>query len=515
VTRRRLSRRVFLAGAAATAGVLPWVARAQPSLDDDAELFRHGVASGDPLPDRVIIWTRVTPPEIRSAIRPIEVRWQMAADEAMTQVIARGTAQAGPDRDYTVKVDAAGLKPGATYYYAFDAAGEQSPVGRTKTLPLEPDRIRLASISCANYPAGFFNVYRVLAERDELDAVLHLGDYIYEFADGVYGDGRELDRVPQPPGEAFLLEDYRMRYATYRTDPDLQVAHARHPFIVVWDDHESVNNAWSGGAEGHLARYGPWHVRQAAAYRAYLEWLPVRESAGDGVRLYRSFRFGRLADLMMLDTRGLRDRQVHRSDLKGLADGRRSILGPAQETWLAQRLRDSVASKTSWQLIGQQVMFAPITPAGFDVQNPDSWDGYPAARRRLLDLFAAERANVVILTGDMHSSWAMDVPREAVGAYQSRTGTGSLAVEFVTPAVSSPPLFTSPNIRDGARVLRMALPHLKYLDGDHRGYTLLDVTHERVVAEFHHVATVSQRMALQTRGAQLVCLRGSSTLVTG
>jgi alkaline phosphatase D len=256
-------------------------------------------------------------------------------------------------------------------------------------------------------------------------------------------------------------------------------------------------------------------VRQAAAYRAYLEWLPVRESAGDGVRLYRSFRFGRLADLMMLDTRGLRDRQVHRSDLKGLADGRRSILGPAQETWLAQRLRDSVASKTSWQLIGQQVMFAPITPAGFDVQNPDSWDGYPAARRRLLDLFAAERANVVILTGDMHSSWAMDVPREAVGAYQSRTGTGSLAVEFVTPAVSSPPLFTSPNIRDGARVLRMALPHLKYLDGDHRGYTLLDVTHERVVAEFHHVATVSQRMALQTRGAQLVCLRGSSTLVTG
>jgi alkaline phosphatase D len=515
VSRRRVSRRGFLAGAAATASALPGLLRAQEPWADDTTIFRHGVASGDPLTDRVIIWTRVTPPETRSATGPIEVRWQMAADEAMTQVIARGTAQADPDRDFTVKVDAADLKPGATYYYAFDAAGQQSPVGRTKTLSLEPDRVRLASISCANYPAGFFNVYRVLAERDELDAVLHLGDYIYEFADGVYGDGRDLDRVPQPPGEAFLLDDYRMRYATYRTDPDLQAAHARHPFIVVWDDHESVNNAWSGGAEGHLARYGPFDVRQAAAYQAYREWLPVRESAGDGIRLYRSFRFGRLADLMMLDTRGLRDRQVHRADRKGLADERRSILGREQETWLAGQLRGSVSAKTTWQLIGQQVMFAPITPTGFDVQNADSWDGYPAARRRLLDLFATERANVVILTGDMHSSWAMDVPREAVGAYQSRTGAGSLAVEFVTPAVSSPPLFANANVRDGARVLRMALPHLKYLDGDHRGYTLLDVTHERVVAEFHHVATVSQRMALQTRGAQLVCLRGSSTLVTG
>ena len=512
---RRVSRRVFLAGAAATAGALPWLVRAQPRLDDETALFRHGVASGDPLTDRVVLWTRVTPPDTRSAIGPIDVRWQVAADEAMTQVVARGAARAEPERDFTVKVDAGELKPGATYYYAFDAGGQQSPVGRTKTLPLDPERIRLASVSCANYPAGFFNVYRVLAERDELDAVLHLGDYIYEFANGVYGDGSALDRVPQPPGEAFLLEDYRMRYATYRADPDLQAVHARHPFIVVWDDHESVNNAWSGGAEGHLARYGPWNVRQAAAYRAYLEWLPVRESAGRGIRLYRSFRFGRLADLLMLDTRGLRDRQVHRADARGLADERRSILGQAQESWLAQRIRDSVSAKTSWQLIGQQVMFAPITPAGLAVQNADSWDGYPAARRRLLDLFAAERPSVVILTGDMHSSWAMDVPRDAVGSYQSRTGGGSLAVEFVTPAVSSPPLFTDPDIRDGARVLRIALPHVKYLDGDHRGYTLLDVTHDRVVADFHHVATVSQRMALQTRGAQLVCLRGSSTLVTG
>src|SRR5262245_5600294 len=351
-----ISRREFIQTATASYAAIPLALRAQQSAGDvTSRLFRHSVASGDPLGDRVILWTRVTPPPTRSATGPIDVAWQIASDEALTQIVARGTAAAAEEKDFTVKVDAGGLRPGRTYYYAFRAGNERSPIGRTKTLPERGNaRMRLASVSCSNYPAGYFNVYRCLANRLDLDAVVHLGDYIYEFANGRYGDGSESGRVPIPATEAITLADYRSRYATYRSDIDLQDAHRLHPFIVVWDDHELANDAWSGGAGNHDPSKGDWQTRRMAAYKAYLEWMPVRESAAQGIRLYRSFRFGDLTDLIMLDTRALRDQQVDGRDAAALADTRRSLFGAEQEAWFFDQLRASQRADTRWRLLGQQ-----------------------------------------------------------------------------------------------------------------------------------------------------------------
>lgn len=504
-----LSRREFLIATAASAAAIPAGLRAQPA--PAGRLFRHGVASGDPLTDRVMLWTRATPPPGHRG--EIAVRWRIADDERFTRVAAQGVVPATAARDFTVKVDARMLAPGRPYFYAFDALGEQSPIGRTKTLPAGAvSRVRLASVSCANYPAGFFNPYRCLANRDDLDAVLHLGDYIYEFANGVYGDGVELDRVPSPPGEAVTLDEYRSRYASYRSDVDLQDVHGRHPFIAVWDDHEIANDASVAGAPAHTQAHGTWSDRRAAAYQAYLEWMPVRDTSRRDVRLYRSFRFGTMADLVMLDTRGLRDPQVPGTDFDALVDPRRTLLGAAQESWLHARLRDSQRAGTSWRVLGQQIIFASLTLPGIATQNTDIWDGYPAARRRVFDMLAQEKiGDVAILTGDVHSSWAMDVPRPD-GRYESRTGAGSVAVEFVTPAVSSPPMFSSAALKERASLLRLAAPHIKYLEGDSRGYLILDVTRERLQADWYHVPGVSTRSANETKAASWVSDRGSNRL---
>jgi alkaline phosphatase D len=474
------------------------------------------VASGDPLANRVVLWTRVTPRDAVSA-SPVDVQWQIAGDPALTRVVARGTTTASAERDFTVKVDVGELQPGRTYFYAFEAQRQRSAVGRTKTLPAGAvERVRLASVSCANYPAGYFNVYRCVANRDDLDAVLHLGDYLYEFENGLYGEGSALLRIPEPRREAFTLSDYRLRYATYRLDPDLQEAHRVHPFIAVWDDHEMANDAWSGGAANHNpeAGEGDWSTRRAGAYRAYLEWMPVREVAGANIHLYRSFSFGRLADLVMVDTRGLRDRQVAGDDLEGLIAGTRTLLGASQERWLLDRLRTSQRSQTAWRLIGQQVMFSRLTPPGRAVPRPDAWDGYQAARNRIFDFLAAERVrNVAILSADAHSSWAFDVPRHPWDGYDGATGAGSLAVELLAPAVSSPPLFTDPALRERAPVLRAFLPHLKFLDGERRGYVLLDIAKDELRSEWYFVDTVLERSAAETRGARLACASGSAHLV--
>jgi alkaline phosphatase D len=512
-----LSRRRFIGAAATATAAWPLLAGAQETGAEAGRLFVHGVASGDPLADRVILWTRVTVPDTRSATGPVEVRWQVASDEGLTQVVARGTAAAAPARDFTVKVDAEGLQPGRTYYYAFEAGGERSPVGRTRTLPAAGvERVRLAAVSCSNYPAGYFNVYRCIANRDDLDAVVHLGDYIYEFADGVYGDGKEIGRQPLPGGEAITLSDYRLRYAVYRSDIDLQQAHARHPFIAVWDDHEIANDAWFGGAGNHDPSEGEWPVRRAAAYQAYMEWMPVRGTGIGEVRLYRELRFGDLADLLMLDTRGLRDRQLPGASLSALSEPSRSLLGPAQEQWFFDGLKRSQRGGTRWRLVGQQVLFAPITPPAIAVQIPDVWDGYPAARARVFDVLASEKiTNVAVLTGDAHSSWALDVPRSPWLGYDARTGSGSLAVELVTPAISSPPRFADETLRQQASLLRLVAPHLKYLEGDSRGYVLLDVTRSRLQADFYFVPTVATRSADESKAASFVCEHGSSRLVRG
>jgi alkaline phosphatase D len=505
-----ISRRDFLLTTAASAAAIPLGLRAQTSAGSTGRLFRHGVASGDPLTDRVMLWTRVTS---TSSSSPLDVRWRVGTDEGLTRIVASGTATTSAARDFTVKVDAGNLQPGRTYYYAFDSGGEQSPVGRTRTLPADGvDRLRLASVSCANYPAGYFNPYRCLAGRDDLDVVLHLGDYIYEFANGAYGDGKESGRIPMPAGEAVTLNDYRQRYATYRSDIDLQDVHRRHPFIAVWDDHELANDASVAGAPGHTAKHGSWATRRAEAYQAYLEWLPIRESAQPGFRLYRSFRFGGLADLVMLDTRGLRDPQAPGTDFNALIDPRRTLLGNEQEAWLRRQLRESQRAGTRWRVLGQQILFAPLSIPGVAVQNTDVWDGYPAARRRVFDMIAADKVrDLAILTGDIHSSWAMDVP-DPSARYVARTGAGSVAVELVTPAVSSPPLFAGTGMRDRATLLKLAVSHLKYLEGESRGYLIVEITRKQLQADWYHVPGVAERSPRETKAVSYVCEHGSSRL---
>jgi alkaline phosphatase D len=506
----RLNRRAFLLSTAAPALIIPSSLRQPATTPRVSRVFPHGVASGDPLTDRVIVWTRVF------AHSAVDVSWRVATDPALSKIVASGTTRTSDVRDFTVKVDVGGLSASTTYYYAFSVGRELSPVGRTRTLPADGvGRLRLAVVSCSNYPYGFFNVYGCIAARPDLDAVLHLGDYIYEFENGRYGDGKLLGRVPEPTREIVTLADYRQRYATYRSDPDLQEVHRQHPFITTWDDHELANNAWLDGAENHQPeKEGDWRSRRAAAYRAYLEWMPIREQSDFNPRLYRSFRFGNLADLIMLDARALRDQQVRPDDLTALSNPRRSILGAAQEAWCFDELRASQRGGAPWRLLGQQVLFTRMTPLGQKVRNADTWDGYQASRDRVLDFVRDERIkDLAILTGDIHSSWAMDVPRIPWEGYTSRTGEGSVAVELTTPAISSPPIFADGQGRERAAALKVMLPHLKFMDGEHRGYFILDITPQRMQADYMFVPTVSERSTTETLASALVCERGSSHLV--
>lgn len=504
-----LSRRTFLWMAGATSLAAPLRAFAQAP---QGTVFQHGVASGDPLSDAVIIWTRVTPARIGPTVN-VDVRWRVTTDGPAPAVVKSGVVTTSAARDFTVKVDVTGLSPGRTYLYSFESAGQTSPVGRTRTLSAAPTSARLAVISCANFESGYYNVYAALAERTDLDAVLHLGDYIYEFQAGYYGDPR-LDRRPEPLRELVSLADYRRRYAQYRLDPDLQDVHRMHPFILVWDDHELADNAWSGGALGHHPRQGEgnWGIRRAAAARAYREWLPIRDVPGNLFRLYRSFQFGQLATLAMLDTRSARSAQVDGTNIAGLAQPSRRMLGIAQEQWLYETLRKGSQAGTRWALIGQQVMFSPITPPGRFVQLPDAWDGYQAERGRIRDFFASI-PNVVILGGDMHSSWAFEVPRDPWSGYRIDTGEGSVAVEFITPAISSAGFFSEAQTRTVVPGLLNALPHLKYLEGMARGYLLLDLTMQRLQASFHYMADVTRRSTTGFAGPSFVVEAGRAHLL--
>jgi alkaline phosphatase D len=505
---RLFSRRDFMATGAIALGSAPFVGVDRVFARQGSEaVFRHGVASGDPLRDRVVLWTRVTPGEPDATV---DVEWMIARDARMSRAIARGSARTSAGRDYTVKIDAVGLAAGSTYYYRFAARGARSPVGRTRTLPARPtQRVKLALASCANLPFGFFNVYGRIAARPDLDAVLHLGDYIYEYPNNGYanrpeGDGRPFGRVPRPDREIVSLDDYRQRYAQYREDPDLQAAHRQHPFVAIWDDHESANNAWSGGAENHNPGEGEWAVRRAAATRAWREWMPVREVAGADYRLYRQLPLGDLADLLMLDTRLTgRDQQAAANDVASIERASRQLLGVTQEDWLAENLRDSTAAGKPWQVLGQQVMFAPQVPAGKPATNNDSWEGYRSARVRVFDM--ATHANVkhlVVLTGDVHSPWAYDLAREPFDTtkYDPRTGRGAIGTEVVVPAVSSP----NPITQERIPALLSSRPHLRYVAGQDRGYVLIEITPERLQADWWAVLTIAERSASERFAKGLV-----------
>lgn len=480
-----------------------------PAAGSDSP-FRHGVASGDPLTDAVILWTRVSPEQGQPD--SVEVEWRVAEDPDLTELVSSGTAYARVSSDYTVHVDVRALAAGTTYYYQFRALGRTSRVGRTKTLPDgAPVQMRFGVASCSNYPAGFFNAYARLAEAD-LDLVLHLGDYIYEYPDGVLGDGAAIGRAVDPPHELLTLADYRTRHAQYKTDPDLQELHRQHPMISAWDDHEIANNVFRDGAQNHQSSEGEFAARKQSARQAYFEWMPVR--SGPLTRLYRAFACGDLCDLLLLDTRlEGRDVQARPCEVSLLEDPSRHMLGAEQESWLRAQLQASQARGARFRLIGQQVMFAPLlrSPGGC-VQKPDSWDGYPLARERLLsalDELGVE--NVVVLTGDAHSSWAIDVAEDPFNpeTYDPVTGRGSRLVEFVAPAVSSPAAGAD------AALLLETHPHVKFTDQMRQGYLLIDVTPERVQAEWHFVASVREQRGDAEIGAMFQARAGEARVIDG
>jgi alkaline phosphatase D len=469
--------------------------RLQPA---DGRVFLHGVASGDPRHDRVILWTRIS--GSAQSARP-RVRWEVARDPDFRQIVERGETRTDARRDFTVKVDAAGLRPQTTYYYRFIANGEQSSVGRTRTLPeRNGTRLRVALASCANLPAGFFNAYRGIANRHDLDVVVHLGDYIYEYQNARYGDGTAVGRVPSPDRELVTLDDYRTRHAQYKTDPDLQEAHRQHPWITVWDDHEIANNTWRDGASNHNPDQGEgsWVMRRAAAVRAYYEWMPIRASGSvaDG-RIYRTFRFGSLADLIMLDTRLVgRDQQAPRDRRDQVEDPARSLLGPKQEDWLFDELQKSRAREARWQLLGQQVNFAPNTPWGRPPGNADAWDGYRPARDRIVDFLETNRMrSAVVLTGDVHSSWAYDVAKDPWENYQASTGKGAVAVELVTPSVTSPTGWNPQTAERRRTQLLQARPHLRWVEGLSHGYIVLTVSTDAIQGDWFAVPTIESRVS--------------------
>ncbi|MEM8907051.1 MAG: alkaline phosphatase D family protein, partial [Bacteroidota bacterium] len=502
------------------------LAQPQQFFNPTYEPFYHGVASGDPLTDRVIIWSRVTTQE-----PTVNVEWQMALDPEFTQVVATGNLDTDASRDYTVKIDVAGLAPNTTYYYVFKAFGKYSLIGRTKTAPAAAvDQLKFVLISCSNFNWGYFNVYDRIADRNDLDAVIHVGDYIYEYPEGVYEDPRLPDRITFPNDETNTLDEYRARYSLYRLNNELIRAHQQHPFITTWDDHEIANDGYIDGAENHDPSEGDWEDRKAQATQAYFEWLPIRDNGTQQV--YRSFSYEDLADLMVLDTR-FEGRSVQfTSMLQPGFDDMRTMLGETQKAWLFNKLSNSNAR---WKVIAQQVMFSPFNVgfgAGAQLTNPDSvfalesffldiWDGYPAERQQIVDYITDNNLdNVVILSGDIHSSFANDVVTQPAiypapqfqylpvpnPAYDPLTGLGSAAVEFVTPSVSAANFdenlgagasaqfeFITNNpieIPQGSGNFFNYNPHMKHVDLDRNGYVLVDLQEGQAQGNYYYVPTV-------------------------
>jgi alkaline phosphatase D len=502
------------------------------SADAAAAVFQHGVASGDPLSDRVILWTRVSVISIKPLV---PVTWVVAADPGLRQVVLRGTTTTSAARDFTVKIDATGLRPGTTYYYQFTAGGTTSPVGRARTLPVgQVDRARIAVVSCSNHAAGYFNAYARIAERADLDLVLHLGDYLYEYGPAQYGGLR----TPEPAREMVTLGDYRTRHAQYKRDVDSQAVHRQHTFVCIWDDHEITNDTWKDGAQNHQPdTEGAYAERVSVGLQAYYEWMPIRPVSTDLRKNQRSFQIGNLVDLLMLEERlSGRSQQLKATiptpfgagfvQTGDFADPARTLLGAEQETWLFNKLQTSTAG---WKMLGQGVMFAqlkvqsaPNAAGGGVFLNTDQWDGYNPARNRVFDVIKGAATgkpvnNVVVLTGDIHSSWAADLAQDpgntnlATGGYSASTGQGSSAVEFVGTSVSSPGVDTDTN-GGIAGALRSINPHFKYINLHKRGYMLLDVTPQRVVCEFWHVDTVASPSNVQTFAAAFEVQAGTNRL---
>jgi alkaline phosphatase D len=475
-------------------------------LNADLQPFYHGVASGDPLTDRVIIWTRVTPD---STVGSIDVRWEMATDTTFSQnsLVQADTVTTDTSRDYTVKVDVQHLQPDSWYYYRFIALGDTSIIGRTRTMPQgDVDQMRIAVASCSNYTNGFFTAYGKIAERNDLDVVVHLGDYIYE------GGGEDL-REHQPNQEIWQLSDYRERHAQYKLDPDLIRAHQQYPWVTVWDDHETANNSYETGAAAHDATEGSWSERKAEGTQAYFEWMPIRPDTSGSI--YRTFQLGNLAELIMLDTRlEGRDKQIQdfQNNQAQAMDSMRTLLGEAQFQWLSNELKQSQAQ---WKLLGNQVMMAPLeanVPPFFEgAINSDQWDGYAYERQRLFDTLTANNINnTVVMTGDIHTNWACDLP---LANYEPDSGQNTAGVEFVDISITASntgPLDLPSAISQP--VIESSNPHIKYNRLSGHGYYVLTLDSAKAQADYYLVSTIDTFRATQSLDASWMTRDSSNRL---
>ena len=504
--------------------------------------FTHGVASGEPDSSSVLLWTRyVSDSETR-------LRVEIATDTLFTRVVAASEALATPERDFTARTVMTGLAPGRWYFYRFIAPdGQTSQVGRTRTLPAgETSRFGLGLMSCSNLGFGWFNAYAHACERSDLDLIVHVGDYIYEYPQGSYPDAKAIvpGRVLDPAGELLTVSDYHLRYACYRADPDLQRMHQFYPVVSQWDDHELANDAWRGGAENHqAAREGDWEQRKAAALRAYRDWMPVSDD------LWKSYQVGDLLTLFKLETRiagrnepldlarfigGRRDVEQALVEFRDgpLADPARSILGAEQEHWLENDLRASTKQGTRWQVLAQQIIMGEVrVPPGASrwipadaaefvrkraqvaeisaklqlPYNLDSWDGYPAARARLLRAAQRAAANLVVLAGDSHNAWANNLSIDGKAA----------GIEFATHSVTSPGFESSLSgiaPSDLAAALRKANSGLAFSDTSQRGYTSLQFTPDAVTGRFHFLRTIRERNTAMNGERRLSAQRGEQLL---
>ncbi|TNE47179.1 MAG: alkaline phosphatase [Sphingomonadales bacterium] len=488
--------------------------------------FTHGVASGEPGPDKVLLWTRYV------GSQDLYLEFQVSESMDFAELVAGGSAKASAETDWCAKAWADGLREDRWYYYRFVAPdGTMSDVGRTRTLPGGPTaKFRMAIFSCSNFGFGYFSAYAHAAEANDADLAVHLGDYIYEYQRGAYPSESETaeGRVLYPANEIVALADYRLRYATYRADPDLRRIHQLLPMVAIWDDHETANDSWKDGAQNHQSETeGEWEVRKAVAKRAYREWMPVSDEP------YAAYDIGDLATLFRLDTRiegreeqfnlgrvlaGKDSTEQALAALSAFKDGEwsnpdRQLLGAAQEGWLAAGLKASRAQGKTWQVLAQQVIMGQLmTPpnlvealtdtvpdfarrrvvaaamagrAGLP-SNMDAWDGYPAARERLLAAAQSADANLVVLAGDSHNAWAFDLLHDG----------GSAGVEFGVHSVSSPGLETYLSGADPEGLARSLVSHntgLKWANTSQRGYMVLELTPQAAINEYRFVSTIKQR----------------------
>ncbi|AIV05377.1 alkaline phosphatase [Vibrio harveyi] len=536
-----LSRRDFIK--AVSSGAVATTLTACGSDDSDATptgSFEYGVASGDPTQTQVIIWTRVT-----TAASYVEVTWQVSRSEDFSTIEQSGTFATDTSRDFTVKVDVQNLNPSTQYYYRFMVGETTSIVGMTQTLPEgSVDKASMAVVSCANYPAGYFNVYKEILKQhqtESFDVVLHLGDYIYEYGASGYAseDAARLGREPSKGTECITLDDYRKRYAQYRQDQDLQALHAALPMIVVWDDHELANDAWKNGAENHQDNEGSFVDRRAAAAAAWTEWLPVRENTFSNMLIYRQFSFGDLINLMMLDTRLVgRDQPLDYFSLNAptmdsigglVAQSRsadRELLGTEQLAWLMNAFNSQDAK---WNVLGQQVLMSRMElpssvmlamfqlfnatdeqkmdallavnsaisnyladPSSDTIKLPynlDAWDGYYVERERVYEIAKASEGHFVCLAGDTHNAWTSelkDVSNNPVG------------VEFATSSVSSPGLEEYLALEPVAIAqMEYTLPHLvselQWTDIKQRGFMRVTFTPEKAQSTWYMLSSVKDK----------------------